>query len=86
VDGPAIAESLRKLAAELDKQADDIDALVDIFELAEIGTTQKFIPEGTKAETTWIIGRAANYPFVTFDPFGITGSFEQDGGILWEQD
>jgi len=86
VDGTAISEALRKLAAELDKQADDIDALVDIFELAEIGTTIKFVPEGMPSEVTWIIGRAAHYPFITFDPWAIQGGYTQDGGILWEND
>jgi hypothetical protein len=84
VDGPAISEALRKLAIELDKQAADIDALVDIFELADIGTAAKFVPEGMPSETTWIVGRASYYPFVTFNPFGLYGGYEQDGGLLLE--
>lgn len=84
VDGTAISEALRKLAMELDKQADDLDALIDIFELAEIGTTAKFVPEGMPSETTWIIGRTSYYPFVTFDPFMLPGGYQQDGGLLLE--
>jgi hypothetical protein len=86
VDGPAISEVIRKLAAELDKQADAIDAVVDIFQLADIGTTAKFVPEGMPAEASWSIGRVSYSSWTAFDPFALTGGFEQDGGILWEQD
>ncbi len=57
VDGAAIAESIRKLASDLDKQASQEDGLLDIFELADIGATEKFIPEGLPATTWWRIGR-----------------------------
>jgi hypothetical protein len=85
VDGAAIATALIKLAAELDAQADLIDSQVDIFVLADVGMAAKFVPEGMPSETTWIIGRSAFYPFVTFNPFGIYGGYQQDGGLLLEE-
>lgn len=70
VDGPAISEALRKLAGELQAQADKDADTLDIFELAELGTTTKFVPEGMPPEvaTYWIVGRQV-YPFITMNPF-----------------
>lgn len=45
VDGAAIAEALRKLAAGLDEQADNEDSNVDIFELIPLATQPKIHPE-----------------------------------------
>ena len=45
VDGAAIAEALRKLAAGLDEQADNEDSNIDIFELVPLATQCDFFPE-----------------------------------------
>jgi hypothetical protein len=69
VDGPAISDALRRLAADLEAQVVREEATLDIFELADIGTAAKFVPEGMpSASTYWIYGRIA-YPFTTYDPF-----------------
>jgi hypothetical protein len=70
VDGPAISEALRKLAAELDAQVDKENEAVDIFELAEIGTAMQYLPEFIvpPANTLVIYGRQT-YEFTTLNPY-----------------
>lgn len=47
VDGAAIAEALRKMAKDLQDEADAGDAAIDIFEISYPGGNVELIPEGT---------------------------------------
>lgn len=49
VDGAAIAEAMRKLAADLDEQATSNEASLDIFQISYPGENTGFIPEGLPA-------------------------------------
>lgn len=59
VDGPAISEAMRKLAADLDEQATNGEAALDIFEISYPGENTGFIPEGLPAAFGLRWGRIA---------------------------
>jgi hypothetical protein len=81
VDGAAIAEALRKWAAQLQDEADAGDASIDIFEISYPGRNQGILwPEGFPAPFGARVGRAVEtLPVYADDLDGLT----QDGGILW---
>lgn len=68
VDGAAIAEALRKQAKDLQDEADNEAALIDIFEISYPGSDYSIAHE--LAEGPW-----------PFPPLG-DGGFTQDGGLL----
>lgn len=79
VDGAAIAEALRKLAKDLDEQANTDDSNLDIFELIPLAGSQTLHPE----LAPFVFGQ--RYGLAVVDD-GLTysdGGYTQDGGILW---
>lgn len=81
VDGAAIAEALRKLAAQLQQEADSGDASADIFLVSYPGRRNAVLwPEGFPAPIGARVGRAIEYPDGEDGDFA---GFIQDGGILW---
>ena len=69
VDGAAIAEALRKLAADLDKQASEGIASIDIFEISDVRTDE------TTAFELFPYGDYSGY-------LASVDELEQDGGLL----
>lgn len=80
VDGPAIAEALRKLAKDLDTQADGDEANVDIFELIPLATQAKLHPE----LAPFVFGKRYGIAEIGLDgSVTFSDGSSQDGGIIW---
>lgn len=80
VDGPAIAEALRKLAKDLDDQADTEEANVDIFEISHFPNHGALHPE----LAAFVAGR--RYGIAEIGGHGTAygdDGYDQDGGIIW---
>lgn len=80
VDGASIAEALRKLAKDLDTQADTEETNVDIFELIPLATQAKLHPE----LAPFVFGKRYGIAEIGLDgSVTFSDGFDQDGGILW---
>ena len=77
MDGPAITEALRKLAKDLNDEADAGDASIDIFEISTPGGAVEYVPEGFPVPLPKI-GRTANVP----SPYGDEGYIVDDGYVV----
>lgn len=81
VDGPAIADQLRRIAAQLQEEADAGDLSLDIFEISYPGRQQGILwPEGLPIPYGARVGRAVETIATQSDDFS---GYTQDGGILW---
>lgn len=82
VDGAAIAEALRKMAKDLQDEADAGDAAIDIFEISYPGQNAKLIPEGLAAAFGARWGRGVD-GFWRLTPLGSSDwAIDQDGYIV----